>query len=297
MKPSKFTDLIGQSRVLGLVQAECKRVPRHTLMYGPPGLGKTTVARIMAKESGMGYLELSAGKMLTPSQITRKLLDLPTEHYSHGGLPMQGAVKFLCFVDECHKLADFVQWHTILTDRAINPDPWQGTSWLPVFTVVMATNYPNLLPEPLKSRFPVLLRFEPYNDEKLVLIVSRAYPRLKAGQVSEIVGRSRGSARMALAFADTVALHGCQAFDALEIDALGLTPMDRRYLHAMAQAGRPLSLNSVSAMIQENPAVVRGEIEPYLLRLGLIFISAKGRELVATVNENRSRGTVEFIEA
>jgi Holliday junction DNA helicase RuvB len=295
-QPVKFSDLIGQDRVLSLLKAEAKDVPRHILLYGPPGLGKTTIGRCLANEANMGFLELVAGPSLTPKIVMRKLLALSTNGYSSNGLPGRCHDRHLVLLDEAHKLKDTVQWHTILTDRTLNPDPWNGVSWLPILTVVACTNYPNQLPEPFKSRFGLNFRLEPYEEPELTKIVQRRF-KLGPDMIKEIVRRSRGSARIALEHATTISRHGLVAFDSLQIDEHGLTPTDRRYLIAMEAAGRPLSLSTVSAMIQEDPAVVRAEIEPYLLRLGLIVITAKGRELVATATLQRSRGSLQFYGA
>lgn len=280
--PHTFKELIGQSRVVELAKKEVKtRRPRHTLLYGPPGLGKTTLAGIMAREAGLTFVQLQAGALLTPKKVAATLMDLDITGYDRDGRPGPEAKRYLVLVDEVHKLQDFDQWHPILSGGELTPDPHGGTSWLPALTVVAATNYPNLLPEPFKSRFPLTLRMEPYTIDDLVKIIKRRYPNV--GDPKDIAERSRGSARLALQYAETVSLHGPGAFDSLEIDTVGLNPLDRAVLAALKRAGRPLSLTTLAAMVQEDPKVIRAEVEPFLLRLGLIAITPKGRELVSSM--------------
>lgn len=276
-----------------MVRKECKAgLPRHQLFYGPPGLGKTALALIEAHETGLELVYMQAGRMLTPRKVAETFMGLPTTGYDVRGNAGVGSKKYLVLLDECHMLADFDQFHPILSSRELTPDPWGGVSWLPLLTIVAATNYPNLLPEPFKSRFPLTLRFDPYTESDLGRMIARRFPALQAGDRTEIARRSRGSARAALDFAATVERHGLGAFDSLEIDANGLTPLDRAYLAALKGAGRALSLTTISAMIGENSKVVLSEVEPYLLRLGLITITPKGRELLAS-DVKRSRGRLE----
>lgn len=293
-RPQKFDDMIGQKRVIGLARKECKGgTPRHQLLYGPPGLGKTTLAEVQANETGLTFVYLQAGALLSPKKVSATLMDLGIDGYDREGKAGPGAAKYLILVDEVHKLQDFDQWHPILSNGELSPDPHGGTSWLPRLTVIAATNYPNLLPEPFKTRFPLKLRMEPYTEADLVAMITRKFPKMK--DPMSIAARSRGSARTALDFAETVEKHGAGALDAMEVDEIGLLPLDRAYLDALRRAGRPLSLTTVAAMVQEDPKVIRAETEPFLLRLGLIAITPKGRELLSAMPTGSRGRSVEAV--
>jgi Holliday junction DNA helicase RuvB len=285
-KLKTFANMIGQDRVMDLLRAECsgRSMPRHMIFAGGAGLGKTTAARGVAVATGAILTELLAGKLLTPRVVAAKLMDLDITGYPGDG------VRHVVFIDECHKLIDTVQWHNVLTDFELNPDPYNGVSWLPRnLTVIAATNFPNQLPQPFKNRFGLKLRFDPYSNDDIARIVARSYPGLSADEIAAIAARARGCARSALDLAETVSRHGVGAFDLLELDDLGLDNIGRAYLAALAGAGRPLSLNTIASMIQEDPQVVKTEVEPYLLRLGLISIESNGRVLLTAVPKG-SRG-------
>lgn len=285
---NRFSQFTGQDRITALLKQECKATsPRHTLLVGPPGLGKTTLAGIMAHEAGLELVKVQAGKLTTPKGISNLLMGLGVNGYDSGGRPNKIKYnKYLIFIDECHALADFEQWYGVLTSRELNPDPYGGVSWLPYITIVAATNYPNRLPRPFRDRFSLQLRLEPYGVEDLRAIIRASYPKLDSKLVAMAVDRARGSARTALDLAETIKRHG--SLELIDLDDRGLTPIDHRYLEALRTAGRPLSLSTIAGMIQEDQRVVSEEIEPYLLKLGLIARTSKGRELLGV---GVSRGT------
>lgn len=281
--PQSFADLIGQSNVVETLKKESKTTqPAHTLLYGPPGLGKTTIAKVMAREAGLQLVEIQCSRMVTPKAITKTLMDLDRTGYSKNGIAQSNARRYLVFFDEITELSDTTFLHAPLSSCELNPDPYGGISWLPDTTFFGCTNWPHLLTVPFKSRFPIKLRVEPYSLEDLQEMIARQCPRMKASQLADVARRSRGAARTALDYADLVSRHGIEILDRQGIDKEGLTSLDREYLTKLESAGRPLSLGTISAMVQEDQSVVRKEVEPFLLRIGRIEITPKGRQIVGT---------------
>jgi Holliday junction DNA helicase RuvB len=277
-RPQKFSDMIGQERILSLVQGE-GALPRHILLSGPPGLGKSTLAHVLAHERGLPLLNIAGSS--SPKQIALQLMHLDTTGYSANGLATGPCAMHLVLIEEADKLHDFTQWHGVLEDRELNPDPMGGLSWLPLFCCVATTNYPNRLPKAFRDRFPLKLRMDPYTEDDLTKMILREFVKMKPEHAQIVASCARGSARLALSYAESVAVHGLDVLvTAYGLDAQGLTDVDRRYLDALRRAGRPLSLNTIASMIQEDPLVVKTEIEPELLRLGLVAIESSGRTLL-----------------
>jgi len=217
-------------------------------------------------------------------------MGLDVTGYDEGGTPGPGAAKHLIFIDEVHELPDFEVFYPVLEDRTVNPDPYGGASWIPMTTFIFATTDPFKLPKPFVDRLPLQLRLDPYADDEIEAIVKFNHPKLTKPEIKAIAARSRGVARVAVNFADSVAVHGLSYFDAMEIDDRGLTRLDRDVLAALDRAKRPVSLSTLAAMVKENPTTIANVVEPYLLSMGLMEITSRGRAAVGLSDVPTSRG-------
>ena len=266
----------------------------HVLFFGPPGLGKTTLAQIVAKEMSVGFRATSGPVIAKAGDLAALLTNLD-----------EGDV---LFVDEIHRLNPAVEeiLYPAMEDRALDIMIGEGPSArsvridLPKFTLVGATTRQGLLTTPLRDRFGIPVRLQFYSVEELVQVVSRAARLLGLGITAdgavEVARRSRGTPRIAgrllrrvRDFADVagVAQVDAKAADAalnrLEVDALGLDAMDRRYLMMIADIykGGPVGVETLAAGLSEPRDTIEEVIEPYLIQLGLVARTARGRCLNA----------------
>ena len=261
----------------------------HTLMFGPAGTGKTTLAMLVAKALNYEFISLVASKTMTVATLSKILLDLDVQGYGPGGQWKPGAKKFIVFLDECAALKQDV-WESLLytscEDFELHNEKGV-TFWLPDFALLCATTDPYQLPVPALSRLTLKLHLEPYSIEELCLIVARVYPNMTAKLVNAVAMRSRGIARIALSHADGVNDHGMNWFKVCSVDERGLNDLDRAYLHALESG--PLSLNTVANIVRESPKTLTAMVEPELLRMGLISIGREGRCLNSEGRGNKVR--------
>jgi Holliday junction DNA helicase RuvB len=262
----------------------------HVLFFGPPGLGKTTLAQIVAKELGVGFRATSGPVIAKSGDLAALLTNLEPHD--------------VLFIDEIHRLNPVVEeiLYPAMEDRALDLIIGEGPSArsvridLPPFTLIGATTRQGLLTTPLRDRFGIPVRLNFYTEAELERVVTRGAGLLamniEPGGAREIARRARGTPRVAgrlmrrvrdfahVAGDGTVtAKVADDALTRLEVDRLGLDAMDRRYLMMIADIykGGPVGVETLAAGLSEPRDTVEEVIEPYLIQLGLIARTARGR--------------------
>ncbi|WP_034860488.1 Holliday junction branch migration DNA helicase RuvB [Ruminiclostridium cellobioparum] len=301
LRPKKLDEYIGQSKAKNnlnvFIEAakQRKEALDHVLLYGPPGLGKTTLAGIISAEMGVNLRITSGPAIEKAGDLAAILTNLGTHD--------------VLFIDEIHRLNRSVEeiLYPAMEDYALDIIIGKGPSArsirldLPKFTLIGATTRAGLLTAPLRDRFGVINKLEMYTADELKQIVKRSAGilniELKEDGAYEIARRSRGTPRIANRllkrvrdFAQVmgggvidlkVAKH---ALDALEVDEIGLDGVDRNMLLSIINkfSGGPVGLDTLAASIGEDPGTIEDVYEPYLIQLGFINKTPRGR--MATKN-------------
>lgn len=296
LRPNYLADFVGQEHIKSnllvfINAARGRREPLdHTLFYGPPGLGKTSLAQIVSKEMGVSFKSASGPTLSKAADLAAILTNLREND--------------VLFIDEIHRLNTSIEeiLYPAMEDFSLDIIIGEGPAArsvridLPKFTLIGATTRLGLLSNPLRDRFGIPLRLNFYETPELMKIVARAADLLETGisedGLKEIAQRSRGTPRIALRLLkrvrDFASVEGNAVIDSdladkalrrLEVDGAGLDSNDYRYLKFIAENydGGPVGVETIAAALSEQRDAIEEAIEPYLIQIGMLQRTPRGR--------------------
>ncbi len=307
LRVSDWVDFVGQEQTkrsiqIGIRAAKKRKEPlEHVLLYGPPGLGKTTLAHLIAKEMGSNIRITSGPAIERAGDLASILTNLEPGD--------------VLFIDEIHRLNKVVEetLYPAMEDYCLDIVIGKGPSArtvrldLPHFTIIGATTRAGMLSGPLRDRFGVVHRMVFYFPKDLEIIIGKAAKKLKVKidkkSISEIAKRARGTPRIALRLLkrsrDYAQVHGDgditfdlseKALSLIEVDSLGLDNLDHRYLKSIIEkhGGGPVGVETIAASLAEDVGTIEEIVEPYLLQIGFLKRTNRGR--IATMETYKHLG-------
>lgn len=294
LRPVRFKDYIGQEDTKEVLQIAIKAAKElglpldHVLLNGPPGLGKTTLSKIIANEMDWKIKTAIGSSIKSPKDVEIMVL----------GLPPSG--RTMIFIDEIHRVSKPAQeiLYPVLEDGVLMYKLNYGTrSWtLPGLTVIGATTNVGSLAQPFVDRFGLQFQLEFYDDSELLQIAKRTMAKLnmhlRDDALVEVIHRSRATPRIVnrllkrlldFRVAKNLELNREMVASILwkyfHLDGMGLLPLDRKVLGALAKSGGSIGLETLAVMVAEDPETIETRVEPYLIRLGFMVRELRGRSI------------------